>query len=137
MLHYGSLGLCLSMAEGETLPRIFCDDVARAAGGDVEAVKYQQLDWPMVNSATMDQSIEVARQVVAGKLAQLPNHILFFGPDLPQYIEPLASTKLGETVQVGKAQCLLLANAADVMASGEEKRKLWHLVRQMIARAPA
>lgn len=137
LLHYGSLGLCLSMAEGEEVPKVFCDDLARAAGANVKAVKHQQLDWPMVNSNSMDQSIAVARQVVASKLVQLPSRILMLGQDLARWHEPLTGANPGDLVQAGDSLCLLLPSASEIMASADEKRRLWSLLKNMLENHPA
>lgn len=128
LLRYGSVGLCLSLANEEKLPRRFCDDVARAAGGDVESAEFQQLNWPMVKSASLDQCLDAAREVVTHKFSQLPDRIFVFGHDVCAYHHPIARGKPGEVVRDGAKQYVLMAGASEVMASPAEKRRLWKLI---------
>lgn len=130
LLHYGSVGLCLSLEAGGKLPRRFCDDVARAGRGDVENARFQQLDWPMLKSTSIDQSIDVAREVVARKFLWLPDRIFVFGEDVCDYHQAIAAAKPGQVVRAEPKHYTLMGGVFEVMASADAKRLLWKLISQ-------
>ena len=123
-LHYGTFGMCVSMSTGQALPRRLCDDLARVMEADVGGLRYQQLDWPMVNSPAIDQSIDAAREVVTQKFSQLPARVLVLGSDLPAYFGPAGKFTPGEAVRIGRQSFYLVPDAVSLMNSAEDKRQL-------------
>lgn len=123
MLHYGSVGLCLSLAEGAELPRRFCDDVARLMAADVQSVRFQMVQWPMLDTAGIDQSISAARQVVTQKFNVLPAKMIVIGRDVAEYFGPLE--KVGDKpTLVGRQSYLLLPSLTELLGSADQKRQL-------------
>lgn len=124
LLHYGSLGICLSLGESDKFPRRFCDDLARTMDGDVEGLKYHELRWPMLNTAGIDQSIGAAKEVVTQKLKTLPAKVLVIGEDVADYFGPLQeATEMPRTV--GSQSFLLIPGMAKTAASADIKRSLF------------
>ncbi len=133
LFHYGTVGICISVAPGQSPPRKFCDDVARAAGGDVGGVRYQQLEWPMVKSSSIDQSIDAARAVVAQKFSLLPQQVMIFGSDVCNYFAPIEAGSPGTTIRHEERRFTLMPAVAEVMSSASHKRQLWQLICQEVA----
>ncbi len=124
LFHYGSLGLCLSLDTADKLPRRFCDDLARSFGGNIDAVKYHQLEWPMLSTSGIDQSIKAAREVVTQKFRLLPPMVLVFGQDVAEYYPPLDTLEAFSPGRVGPQQFLLIPSLSEFMRSGVEKKRL-------------
>ena len=123
-LHYGSVGLCLSLAGDSALPRRFCDDLARFMGGDVDGVRFQMLEWPMLETSGIDQSMTAARQVVTQKFSVMPAKIIVFGDDVAEYYGPLEKVSSVMPVTVGRQQYLCVASLKTILGSAEDKRSL-------------
>lgn len=130
LLHYGEVGLCLSLQAGVELPRRFCDDIARCLGGQPDTAKYQQLDWPMLSSGGIDQSIDAARQVVTQKFGVLPEKVLVLGADLAAYYGPLTEAEPGVPMNHGRQSILLMSSLEEVMNSATAKRRLLHTLHE-------
>ncbi len=131
-VHYGTVGLCLSLESGQTeIPRRFCDDLARSMGGNLEAARFQKLEWPMVKSPGIDQSIETAREVVAEKLDVLPPTVLMFGEDIKIYFAPLADHETGTIRKVQGRSIALFESSLQVMASATHKSTVWHVISSL------
>ncbi|MBT4162612.1 MAG: hypothetical protein HOC70_08470 [Gammaproteobacteria bacterium] len=124
LLHYESVGLCLSLTPGATLPRRLCDDVARMMGGNIELARFQMLEWPMLNTSGIDQSLASARQVVTQKFAVLPEKVVVFGGDVSIYFSPLKQVESGQPSRVGNQSFLVVPSLVDLMKSPSEKRNL-------------
>ena len=128
MLHYGSVGFCLSLAEGAELPRRFCDDVARAMAADPRALKLQIVEWPMLDTSGIDQSIDAARQVVAQKFGVLPAKVIVVGVDVAEYFVPLEKFRDDAPVLVGKQSYLVVPSLIELLKSADKKRHLMILL---------
>ena len=128
MLHYGSLGICLSLPEEAYLPRRFCDDVARFMAADLEGLKLQIFEWPMLDTSGIDQSIDAAREVVTQKLGALPAQVIVIGENVSDYFGPLE--KIGDEAQVliGEQSYLVILSLAELLKSGTKKRRLMALL---------
>ena len=124
LLHYGSFGICVSLGESGKLPRRFCDDLARVMGCDLEALRYHELVWPMLDTSGIDQSVNAAREVVARKLGALPPRVLVFGDDVAEYFTPLQEAER-EPQAVGSQSFLLQPALAETMTSADIKRRLF------------
>jgi len=124
LLHYGTLGVCISLGETDSLPRRFCDDLARVMGGDLEGLRYHELTWPMLDTSGIDQSVNAAREVVTQKLKSLPARVVVIGEDVAEYYGPLRD--LGnEPRNVGNQSYLLVPSMATTSGSAEIKRSLF------------
>ena len=123
-LHYQTLGICLALEPGEEVPRRFCDDIARFLGGEVSDLKFQLLDWPMLNTSGIDQSLTAARQVVTQKFNLMPSKVLVFGNDVSTYFGPLEKAELDNPVLVGRQQYLVTGALRELMPSTAGKRHL-------------
>ena len=124
LLHYETVGLCLSLAAESELPRRFCDDVARTMGGNIESLRYQLLKWPMLSTSGIDQSINAAREVVTQKFRQMPSKVLVFGDDVGDYYNPLRDLAPMSTVAVGAQTFLKVPSLTKFLGSGSSKREL-------------
>jgi hypothetical protein len=124
LLHYETIGLCLSLRAESELPRRFCDDVARAMGGDIESVRYQLLKWPMLSTSGIDQSINAAREVVTQKFRQMPARVLVFGDDVGEYYNPLRDLAPLSVGAVGAQTFLKVPSLKGLLGSGSAKREL-------------
>lgn len=124
LLHYGTLGVCISLGETDSLPRRFCDDLARVLGGDLEGLRYHELTWPMLDTSGIDQSVNAAREVVTQKLKSLPAKVVVIGEDVAEYYGPLRD--IGDQPRtVGNQSYLLVPSMARTSASAEIKRSLF------------
>ncbi len=124
LLHYGSLGVCVSLGESDSLPRRFCDDLARVMGADIDSVRYQELKWPMLNTSGIDQSVNAAREFVTQKFRALPTRVVVIGEDVAEYFGPLRD--LGaEPKLVGNQSYLMIPSMAQTAASADIKRSLF------------
>lgn len=124
LLHYGTFGICVSLKESEKLPRRFCDDLARVMGGDIEALRYHELVWPMLSTSGIDQSVNAAREVVTRKLRMLPSQVLVLGDEVAEYFAPLREARQAPYV-LGPQGFLLQPALAETMASADVKRELF------------
>ena len=124
LFHYETIGLCLSLRAESDLPRRFCDDVARAMGGNIESVRYQLLKWPMLSTSGIDQSINAAREVVTQKFRQMPSRVLVFGDDVGEYYNPLRDLAPMLVGAVGAQTFLMVPSLKDLLGSGSSKREL-------------
>ncbi len=124
LFNYETIGLCLSLHTESDLPRRFCDDVARAMGGNIESVRYQLLKWPMLSTSGIDQSINAAREVVTQKFRQMPSRVLVFGDDVGDYYNPLRDLVPMTVGVVGPQTFLKVPSLKDLLGSGSAKREL-------------
>jgi len=124
LLHYETVGLCLSLGAESELPRRFCDDVARTMGGNIESLRYQLLKWPMLSTSGIDQSINAAREVVTQKFRQMPSKVLVFGDDVGDYYNPLRDLAPMSTGAVGAQTFLRVPSLTELLGSGSSKREL-------------
>jgi len=124
LLHYGSIGICLSLGKTAELPRRFCDDIAGIMGGDLKAARFHQLDWPMLSSRDIDQSISAAREVVTQKFRVLPSRVVVFGEDVGEYFIPLRDLPVLTPGAIGSQSFLLIPSLGDLMGSSAAKREL-------------
>lgn len=124
LLHYETVGLCLSLGAESELPRRFCDDVARTMGGNIESLRYQLLKWPMLSTSGIDQSINAAREVVTQKFRQMPSKVLVFGDDVGDYYNPLRDLAPMSTGAVGAQTFLKMPSLKELLGSGSSKREL-------------
>ena len=124
LLHYETVGLCLSLGAESELPRRFCDDVARAMGGNIESLRYQLLKWPMLSTSGIDQSINAAREVVTQKFRQMPSKVLVFGDDVGDYYNPLRDLAPMSAGAVGAHTFLKVPSLTELLGSGSSKREL-------------
>ena len=128
MLHYGSLGICLSLPEEVDLPRRFCDDIARVMTADIKALKFQIVEWPMLDTSGINQSIDAARQVVAQKFGALPAQVIVIGADVAEYFRPLEKVSDDAPVLVGRQSYLLVPSLKELLGSAKRKRHLMTLL---------
>ncbi len=137
--HYGSIGLCLSLNNEKTqVPRRLCDDLARVMNGNIEAVRFHRLDWPMLSTTGIDQSIDAAREVVTQKFSALPARVIIIGQDVADYYEPLADVQAhlpGDAggQKIGGQSVMLLPSLEAFMASVQAKRDLLPALYQWLA----
>ena len=124
LLHYETVGLCLSLRAESELPRRFCDDVARTMGGNIESLRYQLLKWPMLSTSGIDQSINAAREVVTQKFRQMPSKVLVFGDDVGDYYNPLRDLAPMSVGAVGAQAFLKVLSLKELLGSGSSKREL-------------
>jgi hypothetical protein len=124
LFHYETMGICLSLSAESDLPGRFCDDVARAMGGNIESVRYQLLKWPMLSTSGIDQSINAAREVVTQKFRQMPSRVLVFGEDVGDYYNPLRDLSPLSVGAVGAQTFLMVPSLKDLLGSGSAKREL-------------
>ncbi len=124
LFHYETIGICLSLRAESELPRRFCDDVARAMGGNIESVRYQLLKWPMLSTSGIDQSINAAREVVTQKFRQMPARVLVFGDDVGEYYYPLRDLAPLSVGAVGVQTFLKAPSLKGLLGSGSAKREL-------------
>ena len=124
LLHYETVGLCLSLGAESELPRRFCDDVARTMGGNIESLRYQLLKWPMLSTSGIDQSINAAREVVTQKFRQMPSKVLVFGDDVSDYYNPLRDLAPMSVGSVGAQAFLKVPSLKKLLESGSSKREL-------------
>lgn len=124
LFHYETIGICLSLRAESELPRRFCDDVARAMGGNIESVRYQLLKWPMLSTSGIDQSINAAREVVTQKFRQMPARVLVFGDDVGEYYYPLRDLAPLSVGAVGVQTFLKVPSLKGLLGSGSAKREL-------------
>ncbi len=123
MYHYESVGVCLLLDEKSEMPRRLCDDIARSAGGNLEAVRFQELKWPMLETAGIDQSLDAAREVVTQKFHALPNRVIVFGAGLATYFQPLSNVTAFQPTSAGRQSLLLVPDLAQFQNSADEKRQ--------------
>jgi hypothetical protein len=124
LFHYETVGICLSLRAESELPRRFCDDIARAMGGNIESMRYQLLKWPMLSTSGIDQSINAAREVVTQKFRQMPSRVLVFGEDVGEYYNPLRDLSPMSVGAVGAQTFLMVPSLKDLLGSGSAKREL-------------
>lgn len=124
LLHYESVGLCLSLGDSKEFPRRFCDDLAKVMGGNVAGVRYHQLEWPMLSTSGIDQSISAARGVVTQKFKVLPNKVIVIGSDVGELFNPLLDMAPVTPHQVGSQSFLLIPALTELLASSTLKREL-------------
>lgn len=124
LLHYGSIGICLSLGKTAELPRRFCDDIAGIMGGELKAARFHQLQWPMLSSRDIDQSISAAREVVTQKFRVLPSRVIVFGEDVGEYFNPLRDLPVLTPGSIGSQSFLLIPSLGDLMGSSAAKREL-------------
>ena len=124
LLHYETVGLCLSLGAESELPRRFCDDVARTMGGNIESLRFQLLKWPMLSTSGIDQSINAAREVVTQKFRQMPSKVLVFGDDVGDYYNPLRDLAPMSVGAVGAQTFLKVPSLKELLGSGSSKREL-------------
>lgn len=130
LYHYDSVGLCIFLGEHDELPRRLCDDVARIMGGDVEKLRFQELKWPMLETAGIDQSEHAAREVVTQKFRTLPDNLLVFGAGIANYFHPISSLTHMTPARVGTQTMLLVNDLQVFMTSAQEKRNLLRILHQ-------
>ena len=124
LFHYETIGICLSLRAESELPRRFCDDVARAMGGNIESVRYQLLKWPMLSTSGIDQSINAAKEVVTQKFRLMPSRVLVFGDDVGEYYNPLRDLAPLSVGAVGDQTFLKVPSLKGLLGSGSAKREL-------------
>ena len=129
LLHYGSVGLCVSLplgasAQASDLPRRLCDDIARLLGGDINMARFQELNWPMVQSSGIDQSLPVARQVVTDKFRQLPAKVVVIGRDVGRCFQLIADLEPYSHGNFGGQQFFMVPSLDELISSGEHKKTL-------------
>lgn len=124
LLHYGTFGICVSLSESESVPRRFCDDLARVMGADLEGLRYHELTWPMLSTSGIDQSVNAAREVVTQKLKTLPARVLVIGEDVAEYFGALREAQAEPRV-VGPQSFLLIPSMVQTSASADVRRSLF------------
>jgi hypothetical protein len=130
LFHYDSVGLCVSLEKSAPVPRRFCDDVARLMGGSIDSVRYHQLEWPMLSTSTIDQSIRAAREVVTQKFSILPTRVIVIGAEVAEFFGPLQGAEVVKPIQVGKQSFLLIPSASELFGSAAAKRDLMQTLHQ-------
>ncbi|MFT7219663.1 MAG: hypothetical protein ACI8Z1_001278 [Candidatus Azotimanducaceae bacterium] len=129
LLHYGAVGLCVSLplsasAQASDLPRRLCDDIAGLLGGDIKAARFQELKWPMVQSSGIDQSLPVAKQVVTDKFRQLPAKVVVIGRDVGRCFQLIDDLDPFTHGNFGGQQFLMVPSLTELMSSAEQKKTL-------------
>lgn len=128
MLHYGDFSVCMLLAEKAEFPRRFSDDVARLMGADIAAARYQQLDWPMLDTQGIDQSVHAAREVVMRKFSVLGRQVLVIGTDIGDYYLPLAGFEPLVPRTVDRQSMLWVPGLRTVTASADSKQQFMYLL---------
>ena len=124
LLHYKTVALVVSLEEKMDPPKRLCDDIARLLGGDLEGLRYRLLEWPMLNTSGIDQSLSSARQVVTQKFGQLPNKVLIFGSEVSDYFGAIESLVPGKPGKVGRQSFIVVPSLLETMSSASAKRAL-------------
>lgn len=124
MLHYDSVGVCISLPQESEVPRRLCDDLARLMGGDIKAVKFQELKWPMLSNSGIDQSLGAARQVVTEKFRLLPQKVIVIGADVGHCFQPVQDLAHMTHGRFGAQAYFLIDSADALISSSETKRRL-------------
>ena len=124
LFHYETVGICISLPSERDLHRSFCDDVARAMGGNIESVRYQLLKWPLASASDIDQSISAAREVVAQKFRQMPPKLLVFGDDVRRYYSPLLDLAPFSAETYGRQSLMMVPSIKNLLSSSSSKRQL-------------
>ena len=123
--HYQEVAVCVSVNDmNGAVPRRLCDDMARYVGVDVAAVRFQQLEWPMLSTSGIDQSKQAARQVVTQKFSQLPERVIVLGKEVAEYYGPLEKLDGLEPMKIGKQSILLISEPRSLMTSSTLKKSL-------------
>ena len=124
LFHYETIGICISLPSEKDLHRSFCDDVARAMGGNISSVRYQLLKWPMLSAPDVDQSISVAREVVTQKFRQMPPKFLVFGDDARRYYKPLRDLIPFSAATNGLQSLMIVPSLKTLLSSSSLKHEL-------------
>ncbi len=138
-LQYDQLGLCLSLPSDQTkIPKHFCDDLARSLGKNPDTGSSQLLEWPLLNSSSIDQSLAAAKEVVMHKFNLLPATVLVFGEAVKQYHPDLeALVSASPTQETGRQTVYLFDEVTSVMQSADAKRALWQTLQQTLIHSKA
>ena len=124
LLHYMTVGFCVSLSEVDEMPRRIFDDIARFMGADPKTMKQQIIEWPMLETSSIDQSLDAARQVVTQKFGLLPAKVIVMGYDLIPYFGPLEKALMETPVLVGSQSYLLIPSFSELKRSAQRKREL-------------
>ncbi|MEM7283908.1 MAG: hypothetical protein AAF438_20015 [Pseudomonadota bacterium] len=123
--HYVQIGICVALrGTGGPIPKRLCDDIARFAGGDVKAARFQQLDWPMLSNKGIDQSVKAAQEVVTQKFTTLPERVLVLGAGVAEYFGPLKPLESLAVAKFGKQQLMMVKDLEALQQSAAEKKAL-------------
>ena len=128
MLHYGSLGICLALDQDEDVPRRFCDDVARVMAADLQSLKFKIVEWPMLDTSGIDQSLKAARQVVTQRFLAMPDKVIVIGAEIRDYFQPIEDIGDETLSIVGKQEYLMLPSLRALFGSVNKKRLLMSLL---------
>ena len=128
LLHYVTVGFCVSLSEVEELRRRIFDDIARFMGADPKTMKQQIIEWPILKTSSIDQSLDSARQVVTQKFGLLPAKVIVIGSDVVPYFGPLEKALIETPVLVGDQSYLLIPSFSELMRSAQRKRELMALL---------
>ena len=128
LLHYMTVGFCVSLSEMDELPRRIFDDIARFMGAHPKTMKQQIIEWPMLETSSIDQSLDAARQVVTQKFGLLPAKVIVMGYDLVPYFGPLEKALMETPVLVGSQSYLLIPSLSELKRSAQRKRELLALL---------
>ena len=124
LLHYMTVGFCVSLSEVDEPPRRIFDDIARFMGAHPKTMKQQIIEWPMLETSSIDQSLDAARQVVTQKFGLLPAKVIVMGYDLVPYFGPLEKALMETPVLVGSQSYLLIPSLSELKRSAQRKREL-------------
>jgi len=124
LLHYETVGFCVSLSDVKELRRRIFDDIARFMAADPKTMKQQVIEWPMLESLSIDQSLDAARQVVTQKFRLLPAKVIVVGSDVVPYFGPLEKALTETPVLVGSQSYLLIPSVSELMESAQRKRDL-------------
>lgn len=133
-LDYGGIGLCYScrsmVQARQSGIRRFCDDVAFAIQKKKVTPEIIDLNFPMADTGSVNQSRESTSDPSRQNLLKLPELVILFG-DMPADFAPdMEETTVGSSYQVDNRRILVAEDVLSHLGSVERKKALWADINQ-------
>ena len=128
-LDYEGIGLCYSCRlmdrPSQSGIRRFCDDVAFAIQKKKVTPEIIDLNFPMADTGTVNQTRESASEPLHQNIQKLPELVIVFG-DMPADFAPgMEETTVGSSYQVDNRRILVAEDVQSHLGSVERKKALW------------
>ena len=128
-LDYDGIGLCYSYRlmdrTSQSGIRRFCDDVAFAIQKKKVTPEIIDLNLPMADTGTVNQTRESTSESLHQNLQKLPGLVIVFG-DMPADFAPdMEETTVGSSYQVDNRRILVAEDVQSHLGSVERKKALW------------
>ena len=128
-LDYDGIGLCYSCRlmdrTSQSGIRRFCDDVAFAIQKKKVTPEIIDLNLPMADTGTVNQTRESTSEPLHQNLQKLPGLVIVFG-DMPADFAPdMEETTVGSSYQVDNRRILVAEDVQSHLGSVERKKALW------------